>query len=108
MSVTRSMTKSDLSKIVQTANCRVIGADDAGNSGHRLTLATLIQAFDNTESVLLCEPSLARKTARPPDIVLIDPEIGVHVVEVKGITLDQIESLEAGGQLRIRYDNAVR
>ena len=40
--------------------------------------------------------------------MLIDPEIGVHVFEVKGITLDQIEVLDAGGQLSIRYRNGVR
>jgi hypothetical protein len=100
--------RDELSKIVERAKCKIIGWDEASNDGHRLALATLIQAFDTTESALLCEPSLARKTNRPPDIVLIDPEIGVHVFEVKGIALDQIEGLEAGGQLRIRYSNGVR
>lgn len=38
-----------------------------------------------------------------PDVVLIDPEVGVHVVEVKGVTLDQVEVVEAGGVLPIRY-----
>jgi superfamily I DNA/RNA helicase len=97
-----------LSKVVQRAKCKVIGWEEASNDGHRFTLAVLIQTFDNTESALLCEPSLARKTHRPPDIVLIDPEIGVHVFEVKGMTLDGIESIEAGGQLRIRYPNGIR
>ena len=40
--------------------------------------------------------------------MLIDPEVGVHVFEVKAVALDQIESLEAGGQLRIRYESNVR
>jgi hypothetical protein len=102
------VTNAELAKVVQAAKCRVIGAEDASNDGHRLTLATLIGAFDNSESALLCEPSLARKTTRPPDIVLIDPEIGVHVFEVKAMVLDQIESLEAGGQLRIQYNANTR
>ena len=102
------MSPSELSKIVERAKCRVVGWEEAGNDGHRLSLATLIQAFNNSESALLCEPSLAKKTNRPPDIVLIDPEIGVHVFEIKGMSLSQIEGLEAGGQLRIRYANGVR
>jgi hypothetical protein len=97
-----------LSKIVDRAKCKVVGWEEASNDGHRLALAVLIQTFDNTESAFLCEASLARKTDRPPDIVLIDPEIGVHVFEIKGMTLDGIESIEAGGQLRIRYANGVR
>ncbi len=102
------MTKGELARIARDAKCRLIGWEDAGNDGHRLTLATLIEAFDNSESALLCEPSLARKTNRPPDIVLIDPEIGVHVFEVKGMSLEQIEGLEAGGQLLIRYAAGLR
>ena len=49
------------------------------------------------DSTILCEPSLARKTTRPPDVVFIDPLAGIHVLEVKGVTLDQIEALELGG-----------
>jgi hypothetical protein len=101
------MTKSELANIVEYAACKVIGWEDAGNAGHRLVLGRLIQAFNNSESALLCEPSLARKTRRPPDVVLIDPEIGVHVFEVKAITLEQIERIEGGGVLHIRYANRV-
>ncbi len=99
------MNREQLAKIVQQSNCRVIGWEAVRNEGHRVSLAVLIQAFDNTESAVVCEPSLARKTTRPPDMVLIDPEIGVHVFEVKGMTLDGIEEIEAGGHLRIRYYN---
>lgn len=102
------MTKAELARIVQAAQCRVVGWEEAGNDGQRLVLATLVRAFDNTESSVLCEPSLARKTVRPPDLVLIDPEVGVHVLEVKGVSLDQVEGLEAGGQVRIRYATGVR
>ena len=97
-----------LSKVVERATCKVVGWEEAGNDGHRLTLAVLIETFDTTESALLCEPSLARKTNRPPDIVLIDPEIGVHVFEIKAVVLDRIEAIEAGGQLRIRYASGVK
>lgn len=102
------MDRAELSRIVESARCRVIGHEDAGSAGHRDALAALVRAFDSSESAILCEPSLARKSARPPDLVLIDPRIGVHVLEVKGIALDQIEGLDAGGVLRIRYPSGVR
>ena len=59
------MTRTELAKIVEKARCKIVGWEDAGNDGHRLALATLIRAFDHSESALLCEPSLARNTRRP-------------------------------------------
>ena len=48
---------------------------------------------DEPEAAVLCEPSLAtRRTTRPPDVVLIHPEAGVHVIEGKGVTLAQVEA----------------
>ena len=66
-------------------------------------LATLIEGFDHKDSTILCEPSLARKTTRPPDALLIDPIAGVQLIEVKGYALDQIEAIEPGGLLKVRY-----
>src|SRR3954468_18507691 len=92
-----------LAKLVQASRCRVFGHEDAGNAPQRALLAALIRGFDHPEATVLCEPSLARRTTRPPDCVLVDPVAGVHVVEVKGVTLDQVESIEPGGLLNIRY-----
>ena len=47
--------------------------------------------------------SRVSSTRRPPDIVVVDRTAGVHVVEVKGITVDQIEDVEPGGEIRVRY-----
>ncbi len=96
-----------LAKLVEKAECRVCGHKDAGNDAQRAVLAALIQGFDHPDAMVLCEPSLARKSTRPPDAVLVDPVAGVHVVEVKGITLDQIEAIEPGGLFKIRYGGLV-
>jgi hypothetical protein len=40
--------------------------------------------------------------------VLVDPVAGVHVVEVKGIHLDQIEAIGPGGSFEIRYGGLVQ
>src|SRR4051794_38627780 len=96
-----------LAKVVEKAACRVFGHEDAGNGPQRAVLAALIRGFDHPDATVLCEPSLARKTTRPPDVVLVDPVAGIHVVEVKGVTLDQVEAIEPGGLLNIRYGGLV-
>ena len=96
-----------LAKIVEKADCRVFGHEDAGNVAHREVLAALIRGFDHPDATVLCEPSLARKSTRPPDVVVVDPLAGVHVVEVKGVALDQIEAIGPGGMLTIRYGGLI-
>lgn len=102
------MNRGELGKLIDRSSCRVFGWQDATSDGHRATLAAFIEAFDNSESALLVEPSLSRKSTRPPDIVLIDPEVGVHVIEVKALSLAQIEAIEPGGVLVIRYAQGTR
>jgi hypothetical protein len=61
-----------LAKLVLASACRVFGHEDAENGPQREVLAALVRGFDHPDSTVLCEPSLARKTTRPPDVVLID------------------------------------
>lgn len=102
------MQKADLQILVNAAQCRVFGWEDASNDPHRLIVGLLIQGFRSPDATVLCEPSLARTTKRPPDAVLVDTIAGVHVVEVKGHELSQIEALEPGGQIRFRYETGTR
>lgn len=102
------MQKNELAKVIASTSCRVIGWQDIDQLGHRHVLAAFLSAFNSSETSILCEPSLSRRTTRAPDLVLIDPEIGIHVIEVKGIQLDQLDRIEAGGQLCIRYDSIVK
>lgn len=101
------MQKHDLNKLVVKAACRVFGSEYAENDAQRFVLGALIQGFDHPDSTVLCEPSLARSSQRPPDIVLVDTTAGIHVIEVKGHDLSQIEGIEAGGQIQFRYRNGV-
>ncbi|HEY8748462.1 MAG TPA: hypothetical protein VIM11_10835 [Tepidisphaeraceae bacterium] len=102
------MRKEELGKRIERAACKVFGWRDAPTDGNRRVIGAVVEAFDNSESAVLVEPSLSRKTSRPPDVVLIDPEVGVAVFEVKGIGLDQIEGIEPGGVLVIRYRGNVQ
>jgi hypothetical protein len=102
------MKRGELAKRVERAQCRVYGWLDASNDGHRAVVAALLDAFDHSESALLVEPSLSRKTDRPPDVVLVDPEVGVIVVEVKAFAIGQIKAIEPGGTLLVQYGSVVR
>ncbi len=102
------MRQNELERLVNSAKCRVFGWEDAGNDAHRQTMASLVQGFNHPDATVLCEPSLARTTKRPPDLVLVDTVAGLHVIEVKGHDLDQIEAIEPGGQLRFRYESGNR
>ena len=93
------MDAATLNRLVGKAKCRVFGCEDADNEPQRNLLAALIEGFNHPVATVLCEPSLARKTTRPLDALLIDPIAGVRLAEVKGYALDQIEAIEPGGLL---------
>jgi hypothetical protein len=99
------MQKSDLERLVNAAKCRVFGWEDASNDPYSVVLGTLIQCFNHPDATILCEPSLARTSKRPPDVVLVDTIAGIHIIEVKGHNLQQIEAIEPGGQICFRYEN---
>jgi len=102
------MTPEQLDNVVQAAKCRVFNWQDAGNESHRIAVASLVQTLDDETASILCEPSLVRSSMRPPDIVLISAVGGVHVVEVKGIGLDDVQAVEPGGQFSVQYASGAR
>lgn len=85
--------------------CRVIAPEEAGNAGHSHVLGVLARAFDEPGVTLLCEPSIVGARTGPPDIAVVDPASGVHVVEVKAARLRQITSIQAGGAIEIEYES---
>jgi len=74
---------------------RVVGAQDINNSAHAFVMAALIRAYDDPNAVIYAEPMITGQTVAP-DIVLIHPEIGVLVVEVKAYEVGYIRRAEAG------------
>lgn len=84
------------------SHCRVLGSEYATNDAHRRVLDLLIQGFPSADTTILCEPSLHRSSTRPPDVVVVDPIAGVHVIEVKGYSLPNIEGVEPGGGIRVQ------
>lgn len=88
------MQPTELGHLVKSAACRVCGWEDAAQPTQRRVLAQLIRDCKSADCLILCEPSLARSSQRPPDVVLIDPVAGLHVIEVKGHDLAGIEAIE--------------
>jgi superfamily I DNA and RNA helicase len=87
--------------------CRIIDAEEARTTTHREVLLILAQTFDDEGAVLLCEPSIVRGRSGPPDIAIVDPKSGVHVVEIKGVPLDSVRAVNAGGAIEITYGSNI-
>lgn len=94
----------DLKSELDRLRCRVIDPDEARTATHREVLLVLAQTFDREGVVLLCEPSIVGGRSRPPDIAIIDPISGLHAIEIKGVVLDQVRTVLAGGAIEITYD----
>jgi hypothetical protein len=102
------MRRPDFLALVPRLTSKVIGASEEMHDGERLVAACVARAFDYGESTIMCQPSLAYGKSDPPDVVLVDPETGVDVFEVKGCELDAIVSINPGGEIAIRYGTRVR
>ncbi len=83
--------------------CRVIDVDEARTTTHQEVLLTLAQTFNRIGAILLCEPSIVGGRSGSPDIAILDPNFGLHVIEVKGVDIDQVRSVVAGGAIEISY-----
>lgn len=101
------MTKAQLASILEGASCRVFGHEQNVNAGHRLVVGELARQFDHSMATLLSEPSMTTSSLHPPDVVLVDPLAGMHVIEVKGVTIDSIRDIKPGGTLEIQYATGV-
>ena len=84
--------------------CTIENLDAVRPAGQREVVLVIAQAFDDAGTIILCEPSIVRSTVGPPDIAVLDPRSGLHVVEVKGLPLSNIRAIKPGGAWNIEYD----
>ncbi len=75
------------------------------DAAHCQVLTALLRAFGQRSGHLYAEPRTPERrsdeNARPTDCLLLTPELGALLVEVKGWTLDHILRIEAGSITRI-------
>lgn len=89
--------RQDLYGAIRKAKIRVVGQDDIKNEPQAKVAMAVLKAYGNSPAgFVYIEPTRARSTKRPPDVLLCHPDVGVLVIEVKGYSLDTIQSIEAG------------
>jgi hypothetical protein len=96
-----------LNAAIRTAEIRVLGQDLLKNDAEAAVLAAIVRAYGSSSAgFIYVSPSRARTTRYPPDVVLCHPDVGLLVVETKGIGITRIEGVEAGS-IMFRYDGHV-
>lgn len=92
---------------VRDAKINVIGYDLVKNDYEAAVLMEIVRAYGKSPArFIYASPSRARTTRRPPDIVLCHPDVGLLVIETKGIPIDAIEGVEAGS-IKFRYNGYI-
>jgi hypothetical protein len=100
----RGLSTASLRSQLDRIECTVMGDEEPLTTTQREVLLILVQTFNRAGVTLLCEPSVVGGHSRPPDIAIVDPVSGLHVFEVKGVTLSQVRSVLTGGAIEIAYD----
>jgi superfamily I DNA and RNA helicase len=99
----KGMSAVELKAIIDASACRVIGHTQNLNAGLRLVLGEVVKQFNGPQTTILYEPSMTTQSMYPPDMVIIDPVAGVHVLEVKGIEIPQLQEVDPKGNFAITY-----
>ncbi len=85
----------NLRRAVDQAKAIVTGWQRIEHAQHAIFLQTALAAFGNSPHATFYVEGLAPNANIPrPDLILLHPEVGVLVIENKGITLDQIHSID--------------
>jgi hypothetical protein len=99
---------------IRDAAIKVIGQDLVKNDAEARLLTTVVRAYgDSPAGFIYASPSRARSTMRPPDVVLCHPQVGLLIIEAKGLPIDTVEGVDAGSIFvrrsgYIRAENPVR
>lgn len=92
-----------IEQAIQDAKIRVIGYNDITNVAHAKFVQALIKAYgDEANGVIYNEPVLLTGDLAP-DVVLIHPETGVIVFEVKAYSITFVQGID-GGNLKIKFN----
>ena len=92
----------ELNSHVRDSKIDIIGQDDIRNQEEATVAISTLKSFGSSAAGLLYfQPSTARSTRRPPDVLLCHPKVGVLVIETKGHSIESIEGAK-GGSLLVR------
>ena len=86
----------------QLGSGQLVGLEEAETRAQRELAQALARAIGG-DAIVRVEPSVAGARGRPPDLVVLHPEAGLHVIEVKGIPIDQVLGVEPNGEVTFDY-----
>ncbi len=105
-----ALSKSVQEKLIQakqSSKKEILGLKELPNDAHAEVLIGIIKAFgDKPDGFIYVEANIPKRTYRPADIILCDPDTGVVVIEVKGYLIDCIKRIIAGTKLHV-YDSGM-
>lgn len=93
--------QADLFRAASAAKCRFSSLEVIDNEAHARTAIALFKAFGQDAACSILPEArtpdrLAHENARPADVLILHPELGVLFVEVKGWMLGDITGINAG------------
>ncbi|MGC8560752.1 MAG: hypothetical protein ACP5O1_08745 [Phycisphaerae bacterium] len=99
--------KQRVASAVKAARSQVSGAEQIDHYWHGRLVTLMLEAFgDEPDAYFFIETLSPRANIPRPDLVMLHPQIGVLVIENKGIDLPAIESVQ-GAELTIRRDGVL-
>ncbi len=97
-----------LERATLRAKATVVGSQHVKEAQHGLLVATALEAFgDHPSATFYIEIRSTAGNIPRPDLILVHPDIGVLVIENKGIALTDIHGVE-GTSLRIVRDGKIK
>jgi len=91
------MWKDNLERSVGSAKARVIGHGRVEYAQHAVLVTTALAAFgDDPRATFFIEGVAPGSNIPRPDLIILHPEVGVLVIENKGMELGQIHAATAG------------
>lgn len=100
--------KDGLQHALRTAKAKVVGWQQIREAQHGLLIITALAAFgEDQRATFFIEIRSTAGNIPRPDLILLHPEIGVIVIENKGIALSNIDSVE-GTSLRVCRDGHLK
>ncbi len=79
------------------ADIEIFGAEDIRHAPHAQIATSALRAYgSSTKGFVYIEPCLHRKDIRPPDLILVHPDVGVLVIVSESCTLGQIKEVRNG------------
>lgn len=92
----QTQTYPKLHAAVATASLNILGQHDVPNKAHADFMTAIIEAYGQADDGFLYAEPVLMSGDFAPDLVLVHPDVGVLVFEVKAYDVDFIRGAEAG------------